>query len=200
MQIIINKVMQENTYLFKMDDKMVLIDPGSDYESILKACSTTQIDLILLTHFHFDHVFSVNQLCSKFKIKAYIHYLEKEMVARDTLALLFGFEQVNVQEKYLQSFENKINVLPSLKLWHAPGHSPGSTLFQFESLLFTGDVLFAKTIGRTDLPNGNLNQMKKSLNKIRNLPSSLKILPGHGKSNSLKLNLKQNPFWNLVFD
>jgi glyoxylase-like metal-dependent hydrolase (beta-lactamase superfamily II) len=83
------------------------------------------------------------------------------------------------------------------KVLHMPGHSPGSVVYQFEepeALLVAGDLLFAGSIGRMDLPGGNEEQMKKSLERVLTLPDSLVVIPGHGPKTTIGKEKRQNPY------
>lgn len=82
----------------------------------------------------------------------------------------------------------------TIKIIHTPGHTPGSVCLSLEGLLFTGDTLFAGSIGRTDLPGGDFKTIQSSLDRLRTLPPGTVILPGHGESTTLKRELDFNPF------
>jgi len=169
----------QNTYILEIDSKTVIIDPGYNYEKIVEYLNGTKPDLILLTHFHFDHVACVDKLCDEFNIKAYIHESEFLIVQKDTLAQQMGFSDVKVSGKNLIEFKDTIEILPSLKIINAPGHSPGSSLFIHKNNLFSGDVIFANSIGRMDFPFGDANKMRESLKMIKTLGEYL-VYPGHG--------------------
>ena len=81
-------------------------------------------------------------------------------------------------------------------VWHTPGHTPGSVTLKLpaEHVLFTGDTLFFRSIGRTDLYSGNMEQMRKSLQKLMRLPDEIQVLPGHGPGTSIGAEKKGNPF------
>jgi len=169
----------QNTYILEIDSKLVVIDPGYNYKKIKEYLGDKKIDLILLTHFHFDHVACVDKLCEEHQIKAYIHESEFLIVQKDTLAERMGFSNVVVSGKNLIEFKDSIDVLPSLKIINAPGHSPGSCLFIFKDVMFSGDVVFAQSIGRMDFPFGDPTKMRESLRKIKEL-ENFKVYPGHG--------------------
>ncbi len=82
----------------------------------------------------------------------------------------------------------------AIKIIHTPGHTPGSVCLSTGNLLFTGDTLFAGSIGRTDLPGGDFKTIQSSLDRLRSFPPETVILPGHGDSSTLKRELEFNPF------
>ena len=145
-KIVVTGFLQENCYILK-DDKnkeCLVIDPGDDYELIKKEISNYKVLKVLLTHNHFDHVGALEELVNDYKV---------EVLKKD-----------NLEEK-----EYSINNF-NFKVIYTPGHTTDSVTYHFETenVMFTGDFLFKGTIGRTDLPTGNIADMKNSLNKIKN--------------------------------
>ncbi|RTZ68889.1 MAG: hypothetical protein DSZ21_00935 [Tenericutes bacterium] len=181
---IVDDVFLQNSYVLEIDSKIVIIDPGYSYEDIVKYLDGKKPDLILLTHFHFDHVACVDKLCEDYGIKAYIHEAEFLIVQKDTLAELMGFSHVKVDGKNLIEFKDKIDILPSLKIINAPGHSPGSCLLIYKDAMFSGDVIFAESIGRMDFPYGDPQKMRESLRMIKKLDDCT-VYPGHGPKAAL---------------
>lgn len=182
---IIDKAFNQNTYILTIDNKLVIIDPGYNFNQIVDELKDKKPDLILLTHYHFDHVASVNKLCEKFNIKAYIEQNDYHNLIANNGATFFGFAPVDVSQTNVEIFYGEIDLLPSLKIIHAPGHSEGSTIFQVENNLFTGDVIFANGHGRVDLIGGNEKDMKHTLKRLNALSPELIIYPGHGEKSKL---------------
>lgn len=194
MKIIKNMQWDQNCYLLLIDNKLVAIDPGYNYSALKKQLQSKSLDLILLTHYHFDHVAAVNQLCQDYKIMAYIHKNGESLVQNNELAKHFKMPTATVLKENIAIFTDHIPLLPSLKIVHAPGHSIDSTLFISANKLFTGDVLFRNAHGRVDLPDSDPKAMQNSLKQILKLDDKLEVFPGHGASAplaKLKTNIKK---------
>jgi glyoxylase-like metal-dependent hydrolase (beta-lactamase superfamily II) len=158
----------------------------------------------LLTHGHLDHTFSIKPLADGYGIPAYIHSEDRRFVAnpagihsQDLIAQLgpISFEEpIDLRE--LKNGE-EINLLDmKLVAIHAPGHTRGSTMFTLNNeILISGDVLFAGSIGRTDLPTGSAKEMRETLiKKVLPLSDDLRVLTGHGAETTIKFERKNNPY------
>ena len=157
---------------------------------------------VLNTHLHFDHVFGVNLIQSEFNVEMEAH--KGDMFLLDTMTeqmALFGFtansNHIPTVGKYID--ENDIIEFGDQKLSiiYVPGHSPGSIVFYNEAdrFIISGDVLFNGSIGRTDLPQGNHNQLIDGIKtKLLTLPGDTIVYPGHGPATTTKRELKSNPF------
>ena len=198
MEQIINVGFLQNTYILEIDSKLVIIDPGFNFEKIVKYLGDKTPDLILLTHFHFDHVSCTNDLCDKYGIKAHINTDDLNLLLKNTLASSLGIKDELVLEKNIITFDKSIDELPSLKVIKAPGHSAGSVLFEYEEKLFTGDVLFIDSQGRTDLPGSNYDEQVASMNLFPNMDENLIVYAGHGRSGTLKNIIKNNNFFKVI--
>ena len=158
----------------------------------------------LITHGHLDHTFSVKPLADGYGIASYIHAEDREYLLKPQGA--HGAEFISVLDA--MTFEEPqdtrnlrhgdvIEILDmKITAIHSPGHTKGSTMFSInDQLLLSGDVLFAGSIGRTDLPSGSHEAMVKTL-KTRVLPLSdhLRVLPGHGPETTIKFERKNNPY------
>ncbi len=187
-----------NTYLIN-GSKKILIDPGHDHlfgnvkDHLSKLSITPQdIDLIILTHGHPDHVEAVHAFSNS---RALIALYETELDFVKKLAPHYGtamgitdFEpQILLREGELLLGDMKFQVI------HAPGHSPGSICLYWpqEKALFTGDVIFYQGIGRTDLPGGDGQALKESIRRLSRLEVE-HLLPGHGEAVSGRELVKKN--------
>jgi len=187
-----------NTY-FINGSKRILIDPGHSHlfgnvkDHLSKLSITPQdIDLILLTHGHPDHVEAVRAFSNSRALIA-LHEFELEFIKK--LAPRYGtamgitdFEpQILLKEGALLLGDMKFQVI------HAPGHSPGSVCIYWpqEKALFTGDVIFYQGVGRTDLPGGNGQALKESIRRLSRLEVE-HLLPGHGEAASGAALVKRN--------
>ena len=190
------------------DSECVVIDPGMpdishQLEEVLQRHNLKPV-AVIATHGHLDHTFSVQPIADGYSIPAYIHsedraYLtapEKLLSAEfsSTVADMNFVEPIEVRE--LRNGELFDLVGLSFKAIHAPGHTRGSLMFEVnDEVLISGDVLFAGSIGRTDLPTGSAKEMEETLRKkVAPLPDHLKILPGHGPETTMAFEKKNNPY------
>lgn len=163
---------------------------------------------VLLTHGHIDHVWSVAPVAAGFGIPAVIHSADRyrladpagtSMVAgRDALLAMTRHELELTEPDEVRVVEDDDELdLAGLRLRvrHAPGHTEGSIVFEVEDTMVSGDVLFAGSIGRTDLPGGSHERMLESLARVI-LPAddSLRVLPGHGPETTIGVERASNPF------
>lgn len=192
----------------------VVIDPGVDSrEAVLEALAQYELDLqaVICTHGHVDHVADAAVLANALSVPVWLHPADRAMLTQPALGLGPGSEFL--LEQLLGSSTlpapNDLRELADAQLlsvagldfeviW-APGHTPGCVVLRTGGaeapVLFSGDVLFAGSIGRVDLPGGDMAQMNQSLRKLRTMidPAS-DILPGHGPSSRMDVELATNPF------
>jgi glyoxylase-like metal-dependent hydrolase (beta-lactamase superfamily II) len=190
------------------DSECVVIDPGMpdvshQLEEILSRHNLKPV-AIIATHGHLDHTFSIQPIADGYSIPAYIHsedraYLtapEKLLSAEfsSTVADMNFAEPIEVRE--LRNGELFDIVGLSFRAIHAPGHTRGSLMFEVDDeVLISGDVLFAGSIGRTDLPTGSAREMEETLRKkVAPLSDHLQVLPGHGPETTMAFEKKNNPY------
>jgi len=142
------------------------------------------VEKILLTHSHWDHIADAHLLKEATGAKVLIHPLDAPNLINpgsDRLPLFIPIQGVQPDELFNDGQILTLGHL-QIKVIHTPGHSPGSVCFYFESenLLISGDTLFRGGIGRLDLPTGQPQLMRPSLNKLYNLPPHTRVIPGHG--------------------
>jgi len=167
----------------------LIIDPGFDRESgaktILKEIESNDFEVkyIVNTHGHSDHIGGNRALKEFTKAPILIHEYDAPMLSNPLAdRLLQGGDLIEVGSI-------------KLRVIHTPGHSKGSIILLSANAVFSGDVLFAGSIGRFDLPGGSLNEMQNSLkNKILILPDHLKVYPGHGPVSTIGEERRNNPF------
>jgi hydroxyacylglutathione hydrolase len=188
-------------------EQCVVIDPGIGVEDELDALlgeHRLQPVAVLLTHGHLDHTFSVTPVCGAKGIPAWIHPADRELLADPMKGL--SPESRTMFGGRLQWTEPSDVVLldPAVPLEiaglsfttdFAPGHTPGSVVFESGQTMFSGDVLFAGSIGRTDLPGGSWEQMQDSLARvILPRPDDVVVHTGHGPSTTIGRERRSNPF------
>ena len=186
----------------------IVIDPGMPDVSLELADLLNKHRLkpvaTLLTHGHLDHTFSVVPICDGYGIPAYIHSEDRHLLLDPaaavspefgaTLASMSFSEPAEVKE--LKSGEEFELVGLKIKAIHSPGHTRGSLMFLIDDqTLLSGDVLFAGSIGRTDLPTGSSSDMQKTLTKkVLTLNDEIRVLPGHGPETMIGYERKNNPY------
>lgn len=189
-----------NTYIITTDNQnAIVIDPSQtrvEGELIKLGLKATHV---LLTHCHFDHVGGVTAL-QEGGAKVYCSKEEKALVGTQAdLFELFGAPRTHyrIDEIFLDGEEKILNGI-SVKALLTPGHTSGSCCYLFTSnegdrYLFTGDTLFAGSIGRTDFPTGNIAQMRASLNRLAKL-EDMPVYAGHNEETTIERERKHNPF------
>ncbi|MCW2598524.1 MAG: putative hydrolase [Frankiales bacterium] len=188
-------------------EQCVVIDPGIGVEDQLDEVlreHRLQPVAVLLTHGHLDHTFSVTPVCGARDIPAWIHPADLELLA-DPMKGLSPESRSMFGGRLEWTEPSNVALLdPSAPLQlagltfatdFAPGHTPGSVVFETERTLFSGDVLFAGSIGRTDLPGGSWEQMQDSLARvILPKPDDLVVHTGHGPSTTIGRERASNPY------
>ncbi|HBG16502.1 MAG TPA: MBL fold metallo-hydrolase, partial [Firmicutes bacterium] len=175
------------TYLLWDEETLeaVCLDPGEPIQEILTEIKKMKLKLkyILLTHGHCDHILGVNELKAKTGALVLIHSADSSMLTNPVLNLssLLGAEVVvNATDQLLVDGDILCLGAQMLKVNHTPGHTPGGITITTPGLLFAGDVLFAGSIGRTDLPGGDQEALIGSLHRLLQYPNETRVFPGHG--------------------
>lgn len=182
--------------------KAAVIDPGDDFDSILALLKKhqLQVEIILNTHGHFDHIGANAALKKSSGAPIYIHAKDKDLLQlASAQGALYGLNVSNSPpaDHELRDGETVEFGEQKLKVLHTPGHSPGCVCFYTEGLLISGDTLFAGSVGRTDLPGGNHQQLLDSIRtKLAGLPGQTRVICGHGPETNMGHELRYNPFLN----
>ena len=195
--------LEANCYLVADEEtkEAIIIDPGAEGEKIRRLIEKGGLvpAYIVNTHGHIDHIGANGYLKEKLRdIKICIHPADTQMLS-DPLQNLSSFAgQSNpspAADLMLEdSYEIKLGKL-SLKVVHTPGHTPGGICLVTEGKVFTGDTLFAGSVGRTDLPGGSMNSLRTAIReKLLTLPDATVIYPGHGPLSTIGKEREDNPF------
>lgn len=198
---------QENTYiLWDETQKAVIIDPGCYTENERKTLTQFIAEKKLLvvkvlnTHGHIDHVLGNDFVMKHYKVGLATHKIvEQEILSVPNYAQMYGFEMemCDAPDMYLAEGDVFNFGESYLEILFTPGHSPGHiSFFHRESnQLFSGDVLFQGSIGRTDLPGGNYKTLIESIvNKLFPLGDAVKVYSGHGETTTIGEEKRYNPF------
>jgi len=199
---------QENTYIVYTDKgSCAIVDPGmlfSDEEQkLVEQIETLKVEPVILlqTHLHLDHVFGTTFVSRQWGLKPLAHQGDEFFIDQTvTMAAQFGVELPEnppAPEKYFKDGDVVDLDNHFFEVIHIPGHSPGGIVFycKKEKVLLSGDVLFKGSIGRSDLPGGNQNDLIEGIRKrLLTLPDDVKVYPGHGPVTSIGEERRTNPF------
>ncbi len=184
--------LQTNCYIAHCGREAVIIDPADESEFIAEKIQWLNLkpSAILATHGHFDHILAAGELQMIFNIPFYIHpadeFLLKEM---NSSANFWLRQKINrplpqniefIKKEFFWEFGGC-----RLKIMETPGHTPGSTCFAGENILFSGDTLFKNGVARTNFSYSDKDRFKKSLEKIFRLPPETLVYPGHGEKTTI---------------
>lgn len=198
-----------NTYvLYDKAGECVIIDAACFYPDEQRELfnfinnKNLVIKHVLNTHLHFDHLFGVNFIEKQFEVQMKAHKADEFLLTsiKDQLAS-FGFTPKDDYTPTIGKYIDEDDIIEfgnqKLSIIHVPGHSPGSIVFysQDNGIVVSGDVLFNGSIGRTDLFQGNHNQLIDEIKtKLLTLPGDTVVYPGHGPATTIKREIKSNPF------
>ena len=194
---------EENCYLVADEEngRAVLIDPGDEGARLLAMLSESRmtLDAIWLTHAHIDHIGAVAEICRHHDVPVYLHPLDLPWYTTlsELSAETYGidFEQPDVPITELADGDVLHCGQLQFTVMHVPGHAPGLVSFNGHGVAFAGDLLYAGSIGRTDLTLGNPSAMNLSLDRfVSTLPAETIVYPGHGPRTTLSREQRTNPF------
>ncbi len=191
--------LQANCYLvWDEHRRAVIIDPGDESDHLLRILQQRDLSLcaILLTHTHFDHIMATNALKTETGAPIMVHKAEVPALTdeRINLSSMIGFPYRTAADRLLQDGEEVTVGDLTFTVVHTPGHTVGSCCYAIGDLLFSGDTLFADSIGRTDFPGGSMTVMQESLSKLCTYPDHIVVLSGHGEATTIGREKTHNPF------
>ncbi|WBV58699.1 MBL fold metallo-hydrolase [Chryseobacterium daecheongense] len=197
----------ENTYILYNEHKNAwLIDPGNMNEQETSLISNfikdndLKIQKILLTHAHIDHVFGLQWAYDTFNLPVHMHQQDQEildMLQMSGMRFGINIDPIKVEVQYINDGDELDFDGEKFKIYHVPGHSPGSIVFHNEKQKFmiSGDVLFEGSIGRTDLYKGNYEQLITGIKtKLFVLDEETQVFSGHGNPTTIGFEKQYNPF------
>jgi hydroxyacylglutathione hydrolase len=196
-------VFQENCYLYACPQTLeaVIIDPGDEARRILARIQELHFipKYIINTHGHIDHIGAIDEVSAVYPVPLAIHPDDVFMYTDELTAQRFGRQAPLVKRQpdiLLQEGDSLSFGSLSLEVLHTPGHTPGGIcLLSRPYCIFSGDTLFRRSIGRTDLPGGNFEQLVASIReKLYKLDEELVVFPGHGEPTRIIEEKYENPF------
>ena len=163
-----------NCYLLEKDGKILIIDPGDDVDKIINKINDREVVGVIITHYHFDHIGALNDIVDRYSINVY--------------------DINNMNEGMFKIYDFIFDVI------YTPGHRDDciSIYFINDRVMFVGDFIFRDSIGRVDLPGGNLSRMIDSINKIKKYDRDIVIYPGHGDSTTLGYEIDNNIYFKNI--
>lgn len=199
---------QTNCYLLAAGpgSEALVVDPGQDaLPGIEELCARHRLQPVaaLLTHGHLDHMWTVAPLAAAHGIPAYVHPADRHLLTDPMAGLapgldaVFGSLRFQEPDDVRELADGQVIELAGLSLTvdHTPGHTPGHVTFRVPGTLLAGDLVFAGSIGRVDLPGGSMPQMLASLaSRFLTLPDETEVLPGHGERTTVGRERASNPF------
>jgi hydroxyacylglutathione hydrolase len=189
-----------NTYLFWEENtkEAIVIDPGKPVDQVYSTVFENNLKLvgIILTHGHYDHIVGVSELKSKIDAPVYVHSGDAAMLANPMLNLsqLFAGEIILKPDRLLSEGDALCVGNFILTVRHTPGHTPGGICLLGDDLLFSGDTLFAGSIGRADLPGGDEKVLLHSVRSLLSVSDQTRVFPGHGPETRMGIERTVNPF------
>lgn len=193
-----------NTYYIYDEEsrEALIVDPAGDHMRIIERVNKLSIKPvgILITHGHFDHILALDEIRNHFGIKVYAGANERAVLRDSTVNLSAGFmgqgycTEADVYLKDGEEFEVEGFKIKALEV---PGHTVGGMCYYFENsgIVFSGDTLFAESIGRTDFPGGSMSALINGIkDKLYTLPDDTVVYPGHAESTTIAREKKYNPF------
>ena len=186
-----------NCSILSENGKAWIVDPGQEADRIVALLEKKGLEpaAVLLTHAHFDHIGAIPGLLKAFPdLPVYVSADDKEVINHPLNQLPPEYPPIG-QVKNLRTLENLVN-LEGLEILETPGHTPGGVCYYFpkDKLLLSGDTLFAGSVGRTDLPGGDMATLMDSLQKLTALPDDTLVIPGHGMHTTIAAEKRGNPF------
>ena len=191
-----------NTYLLVDNSSFcVVIDPSQNNDKLGDYISNNNLILkaVLLTHGHVDHIRGIDRLVERFKAEVFIHYLDESLLTnpRYNLSSYMGENVIVKSSVKTVTDGDVIKVLDEdIKVVHTPFHTEGSVCYFLKEskLLFSGDTLFKRSIGRDDFEKANRHLRRESLEKLMAFSDDIKVYPGHGGFTTIGFERNNNPF------
>lgn len=202
-------MVQTNCYIIINEEtkECFIIDPGASGKQLAEKIKKDNLApvAVLLTHGHFDHAAAAEELAKEFNIKVYAHEAEEDTLRdpQKNVSWMVGAKESYEADEFLK--DNQVINLAGfeIKVLHTPGHTEGGCCYYIaeEDVVFTGDTLFAQSVGRTDFPGGSMSQIVRSiqerlmtLNQPGKLETDIMVYPGHNDPTTIETERMENPY------
>jgi len=192
---------QANCYIVADENKNgIVVDPGGEAEEILATIARNKLRIfcIVATHAHIDHIACLEEVRKFTGARFLLHVDEISFLENPDLnlsSLLQNPRRFSPPDRLVRNKDKIIVGDIELEVIHTPGHTPGSICLRKDDIIFTGDTIFYRGVGRTDFPGGDFDLLRKSIKeRIFSLPENTKIFPGHGPETEVGQEKMTNPF------
>lgn len=197
-----------NVYFISYNGNCLIVDPSAEVERIIAYLEENNLTpiAILITHGHFDHAMAASELADEYKIKIYVGAKDKILLENPDLNLGMRFlgENFTLAPDILVKGGDELDFKGfKLKVIETPGHTVGSVSYysedliendSFKKVIFTGDSLFAGSVGRMDFPTGSRDEMSKTIEIFKGMDPETVVFPGHGVTTTIKREIAHNPY------
>lgn len=176
----------------------LVVDPAGEPGAILGALDGARVEVVVLTHGHFDHIGAAHAICETTGAPLAVHAGDAAGLTSPagTGGAMFGFDVTAPPADRLLADGDTVDAgAVTLEVLHTPGHTPGSMCLLGGGHLLSGDTLFAGSIGRTDFPGGDMPAMRRSIARLASLPDETRVHPGHGPETTIGRERRVNPFF-----
>ncbi len=191
-------ILAANCYILRNDREALVIDPGGNPEMILPLIGKRRLVYIVNTHGHYDHIAANNDLKARYDTRLAVGEEDYPMLMNPelNLSLMVDAPFISiVPDIILHDGDTLLYEGRKLEIIHTPGHTRGSICIRLDNILFSGDTLFYHSVGRTDLPTGSSEDLKRSiLTRLYTLPDETKVYTGHGEDTLIGEEKKYNEF------
>lgn len=179
----------------------IVIDPGMNPAPLLRKVEGYEVEAILLTHAHFDHIGGVDELRKLKRCPVYLHDAEADWLTDPKKNGSLNWPEIGPPittdpAEFALEHNQVLHLLgESIRVFHTPGHSPGSVSFLLGDQIFGGDVLFRMSVGRTDLSGGSSSELYNSIHSVFfTLDEHTTVYPGHGPATTIQFEKENNPY------
>jgi glyoxylase-like metal-dependent hydrolase (beta-lactamase superfamily II) len=194
-------IMAANCFILRNEDEALVIDPGGNPELLYPEIGKRRLRYIINTHGHYDHIAGNNAIKARFDTKLAVGRHDHQMLMNPSLNLSIMVDEpyISVPPDMLLEDGDLITFGGAdLEVIHTPGHTVGSICIRIGTMLFAGDTLFYHSVGRTDLPTGSSEDLRKSIvDRLYRLPDETKVYCGHGEPTMIGEEKRSNDFVRL---
>ena len=188
-----------NCSVITEENKVWIVDPGADAQDIIGFLKERALELkaVILTHAHFDHIGAIPEFEKAFPaLKVYVHPSDVPMFGHPLNQNPPDYPSVGKPNSICDAGSLSGDVPFAVSVIETPGHTPGGVCYYLPDLkvLLAGDTLFAGSVGRTDLPGGDMAKLALSLKELRKLPDETRVVPGHGPQTTIGAERRSNPY------